>query len=278
MADHTGCREKYVAGGAHYATCAWVWRECLHLNLFPEDSGAGDLRLFDSGVYSSLNVPVNCLWPGRGTSVVNTDINLASKPFNNRLLPWLMTVVLLFISIIGLLIVVRFNFVANQQARAIQADIDKLKEQEKGILGDANKVKESLTPEQFQALQGAHQLVDRKRFSWSRLLADLESSLPGNVRVSRIAVRDVTAQSEQTVAELDLVVFAKSSTSITEMIADMDKVGIFQAELRAQNLQKGRGESGTEYELFVVYRPRAGVATERIAEIKNQPNVNEGSK
>ena len=209
---------------------------------------------------------------------MNTDINLASKPFSNRLLPWLMTVVLLFISIIGLLIVVRFTFAANQQARAIQADIDKLKEQEKGILGDANKVKDSLTPEQFQALQGAHQLVDRKRFSWSRLLADLESSLPGNVRVSRIAVRDVTAQSEQTGAELDLVVFAKSSTSITDMIADMDKAGIFQAELRAQNLQKGRGESGTEYELFVVYRPRAGVATERIAEIKNQPNINEGSK
>ncbi|HEX6730714.1 MAG TPA: hypothetical protein VF074_11905 [Pyrinomonadaceae bacterium] len=209
---------------------------------------------------------------------MNTDINLASKPFNNRLLPWLMTVVLLFISIIGLLIVVRFTYAANQQARAIQTDIDKLKEQEKGILGEANKVKDSLTPEQFQALQAAHQLVDRKKFSWSRLLADLESSLPGNVRVSRIAVRDVTAQSEQTVAELDLVVFARSSTSITQMIADMDKAGIFQAELRAQNLQKGRGESGTEYELFVVYRPRAGVATERIAEIKNQPNINEGSK
>jgi Tfp pilus assembly protein PilN len=209
---------------------------------------------------------------------VNTNINLASKPFNNRLLPWLMTVILLFISIIGLLIVARFTFAANQQANAIQADIDKLKEQEKGILGEANKVRDSLTPEQLQALQGAHQLVDRKRFSWSRLLADLESSLPASVRVSRIAVRDVTAQSEQTVAELDLVVFAKSSTSITEMIADMDKAGIFQAELRAQNLQKGRGESGTEYELFVVYRPRAGVATERIAEIKNQPSINEGSK
>jgi len=189
-----------------------------------------------------------------------------------------MTVVVLFISIIGLLIVVRFTYSANQQANAIQAEIDKLKEKEKGILGEVNKVKDSLTPEQLQALQGAHQLVDRKRFSWSRLLADLEASLPGNVRVSRIAVRDVAAQSDQTVAELDLVVFAKSSSSITDMIAGMDKVGIFQAELRAQNLQKGRGESGTEYELFVVYRPRSGVATERIAEIKSQPSINEGSK
>ena len=46
------------------------------------------------------------------------------------------------------------------------------------------------------------------------------------------------------------------------MIADMDRAGIFQAQLRSQNLQKGRGESGTEYDLNVVYRPRAGVTAE----------------
>jgi Tfp pilus assembly protein PilN len=206
------------------------------------------------------------------------NINLASRPFNNRLLPWLITVLLLFISIIGLLSVVRFTLAANQQANVIQIDINKLKEQEKGILGDANKVKESLTPEQLQALQGAHQLVGRKKFSWSRLLADLEASLPGNVRVSRIAVREVATQANQTVADLDLVVFAKSFTSVTDMIDEMHKGGIFQPELRAQNLQKGRGESGTEYELFVIYRPPSGIATERIAEIKSRPNISEGSK
>jgi hypothetical protein len=46
------------------------------------------------------------------------------------------------------------------------------------------------------------------------------------------------------------------------MIAEMDRGGVFHSELRAQNLQRGRGESGAEYELSVTYRPRAGVATE----------------
>lgn len=239
---------------------------------------SGDLRLSDCGVYSSPNLPVNLALAGRGTSVVNTDINLASKPFNNRLLPWLITVVVLIISMIGLLIVVRFTFAAKQQAAVIQSEIDKLKEQERSILSDAQKVQQSFTPEQLEALQGAHQLVNRKQFSWTLLLADLESALPANVRVTRIAVRDVAAQVDQRVAELDFVVFAASFASVNEMIAEMNKAGIFQAELRAQNLQKGRGESGTEYELFVVYRPRAGVATERIAEIKNQPDTSEGSK
>jgi hypothetical protein len=38
------------------------------------------------------------------------------------------------------------------------------------------------------------------------------------------------------------------------MITAWHKEGIFQPELRVQNLQKGRGESGTEYELYVIYR------------------------
>jgi hypothetical protein len=60
------------------------------------------------------------------------------------------------------------------------------------------------------------------------------------------------------------------------MIAEMDRVGIFQAELRSQNLQRGRGESGTEYELYVVYRPRSGspVASVPLASVKQ--NASEG--
>ena len=112
----------------------------------------------------------------------------------------------------------------------------------------------------MQTIAAAHVLVDRKRFSWSRLFADLESALPPNVRVTRISVRDVAARGEQTLAELDLAVVSKTPATITEMLGEMDRAGIFQAELRSQNLQKGRGESGTEYELYVIYRPRAGTS------------------
>jgi hypothetical protein len=49
------------------------------------------------------------------------------------------------------------------------------------------------------------------------------------------------------------------------MIADMHKEGVFQLVLRSQNLAKGRGEQGTEYEFDVVYRARAGYASESVA-------------
>ena len=155
----------------------------------------------------------------------------------------------------------RWTGQAKAQADVVQADINVLNQQEQGLKAEAVAVKNSLTQEQLQTLAAAHVLVDRKRFSWSRLFADLESALPGTVRVTRISVRDVAARGEQTLAELDLNVVSKNPSTITDMIGEMDRVGIFQAELRAQNLQKGRGESGTEYELYVIYRPRAGAST-----------------
>ena len=198
---------------------------------------------------------------------MNSNLNLASRPFSNRLLPWALTAVVLFVSFVGLILVVRLTTLANKQANATQLEINGLKQQEQSLMQAAEQVKNSLTPEQQQALPAAHQLVDRKAFSWSRLLADLESQLPNNVRVSRIAVRDVTMQGNQTIAELDLAVFAKNPSTINDMISAMHEEGIFQPELRAQNLQKGRGESGTEYELYVIYRSRASYPTESVAEM-----------
>jgi len=209
---------------------------------------------------------------------VITNLNLATRPFNNRVLPWLLTFVVLLVSVIGLFLVVHLTSQANSEAAVVQVDINSLRQQEQNLMEQAKAVQNTMTPEQQLTLKAAHQLVDRKRFSWSRLFADLEASLPGSVRVSRIAVRDVTPQGDQMVAELDLAVFAKTPTTITEMISSMDRAGVFHAELRSQNLQKGRGESGTEYELYVVYRPRAGFASDSLASVQDQPKPSEEPK
>ena len=206
---------------------------------------------------------------------MNSSLNLASKPFSNRVLPWALTAIVLLISVVGLVIVVRLTTVARKQADVAQVEINALKQQEKTLLDSAQAVKDQLTPEQQQAVPSAHELIDRKQFSWSRLLADLESSLPNNVKVSRIAVRDVMTQEDQTVASLDLALFAQNPSTISEMIGEMHHQGIFQLELRSQNLQKGRGEQGTEYEFDVVYRSRPGYASERVAEVNNPRSSNE---
>ena len=196
-----------------------------------------------------------------------TKLNLASKPFSNRSLPWVVTALVIAVSLVCLVYVVRATRQANAQASSVQADVNNLSSQERDLREKAQAVKKALTPEQFQALGAAHTLVDRKHFSWSRLFADLESALPGNVRVKRIAVRDVATRGDETFAELELTVVAKASTTITDMIADMASAGVFHAELRSQTLQRGRGEVGAEYELLVNYKPRAGAPSDSMASV-----------
>jgi Tfp pilus assembly protein PilN len=200
---------------------------------------------------------------------VSNNLNLASKPFSNRLLPWVLTAVILFISVAGLVVVIQLTTSINRDVASRSAAVNKMKQEEQLLITKGEELKRQFSIDKQQALQAAHQLVDRKGFSWSRLFADLEDAVPDNVRVSRIAVRDITRQGDQTVAELDLAVFSKTSTNVLQMMSDMNKSGIFDAKLVNQNLQKGRGESGSEFELVVVYRPRHGVASESVAEVRD---------
>ena len=199
---------------------------------------------------------------------MTNNLNLASKPFSNRLLPWVLTAVILFISVVGLVVVIQLTTSINRDVASRSASVNQMKQEEQSLIARGEELKRQFSIDKQQALQAAHQLADRKGFSWSRLFADLEDALPDNVRVSRIAVRDITRQGDQTVADLDLVVFSKTSTNVLQMMSEMNKNGIFNGELRTQNLQKGRGEGGSEFELGVVYRPRHSYASESVAEVQ----------
>lgn len=205
---------------------------------------------------------------------MNNSLNLASKPFSNRILPWAVSAMILFVALVGLVVVFQLTNSARKEAAIAEAEINALKQREHALMDAAKEVKSSFTSDQQLALPAAHALVDRKAFSWSRLLADLEASLPNNVRVSRIAVRDVAIQSGQTVAQLDLAVFTQNASTISEMISAMHREGVFQVEVRSQNLQKGRGESGTEYELFVIYRAPSSYS-ENVAEVDASRSTSE---
>ena len=206
---------------------------------------------------------------------MNNSLNLASKPFNNRIVPWTLTALVLFVSLIGLVVVVRLTTNARREASVTEAKINELKQREHTLMEAAKQVQNSFTPEQQLALPAAHALVDRKVFSWSRLLVDLEASLPDKIKVSRIAVRDVTRQSGQTVAQLDLAVFTESPATLSDWISQLHQEGTFEAELRNQQLQKGRGEAGTEYELSVIYRAPQVFSSESVAEANPQRNGGE---
>jgi Tfp pilus assembly protein PilN len=174
-------------------------------------------------------------------------------------LPWTVSIIIAAVSILALIVIVQKAVESDAQAQAVQKDVSTLQSESNALKKQIDELKGALTAGQVRTLKSAHALIDRKRFSWSLLFAHLEESLPGSVRVSRIAVKEVKTEGDSTVADLDLTVASKSPETITEMISEMDRLGVFRAELISQNPQHGRGETGSEYELNVHYTPPAGV-------------------
>lgn len=191
---------------------------------------------------------------------MTTKLNLASNPFRNRALPWTVAAIVALASLIGLILIAQSTIQTNAKVATTQSEVAKLQKQTNDLRKQAEAIKIALTSEQQSTLRSAHGLVDRKRFSWSQLFADLEAALPGGVRVARIVVKEVRTQDDRTVANLDLTVTSKNPTTITQMIEDMERDGVFHANLLVQTLQRGRGESGAEYEMDVHYVPHAGLA------------------
>jgi len=77
-----------------------------------------------------------------------TKLNLATKPYSNRSLPWAVTALLVVISIVSLVFIIRATSVARGQSLTIQNEINSLSQQEQGFRKQAEAVKNALTTEQ----------------------------------------------------------------------------------------------------------------------------------
>lgn len=185
------------------------------------------------------------------------NLNLASQPFRNRALPWTVATIVALFSVVVLALTLSSwrgtharTLVVESDVRGLRAEADELRKQ-------AGEINSSLSDDERRALDAAHLIVDRKNFSWSRLLADLETTLPQGVRVSRITVRDINGSGEgRALAQLELAVIARNATDVTDMMADMARSGIFAADLLTQT-PAPKGEAGIEATLRVRYTPSA---------------------
>jgi Tfp pilus assembly protein PilN len=177
-----------------------------------------------------------------------------------------------FVSLVALVFILSSVSQTNTQAATAENQVKTLTQEKANLETQAKELSVALGQDELLQLNAAHSLVDRKRFSWTRLFSDLEGALPGSVRVTRIAVRDVATRGDRTLADLDLTVIGKNPDDVTRMITDMDKGGVFRAEVVAENLQKGRGETGTEWTLRVQYSPRPGspISTGKEASVAKQ--------
>ena len=196
-----------------------------------------------------------------------TKLNLASKPFRNRTTPYLLSLLLLALSVSGaILCFAQLN--ENRKLNEIAAgDVQRMDDELKRLKGEGDKIQQQLTPQQRELLVASHKLVANKTFGWSRLFADLEAVLPGSVSASRISVENIYKDGDRVKAELEFGVLSRDYTAVMSMIENMNNSGLFQAELRGQDLQKNERATFTEYTLQLIYTPAYGVSAAPAADI-----------
>lgn len=182
-----------------------------------------------------------------------TKLNLSTHPFRNRTLPYLIALFLLGFAVVGATLSFAHLRDINGQNQIAEAEIKEMETDIDALKGKGEKVRQQLSPDQQALLVSAHKVVANKSFSWSHLFADLERVLPGSVSASRISVQNVYKDEDRTKAELEFAVLSRNYQSVLTMIENMNNSGVFQAELRGQDLQKTERIVYTEYTLRLIY-------------------------
>jgi Tfp pilus assembly protein PilN len=202
-------------------------------------------------------------------------VNLSSRPFRNRRLFWLATLLLFVVpAYFGIDAV---GTLARRQSEldALDAEIQRLQ----GVIKPFDKQPASanvtISADRNLQLVAASELIARRAFSWSRLLDDIERNLPAGVRVLRVAVaqiqpgeRDDSAGKNENSASLNMTVIGKSGAAVTAMIDKFHESRRFKVAPVSQKAVEGTEE--IEFELKVEYlgpAPRAGL-NNQIAEKK----------
>lgn len=169
--------------------------------------------------------------------------------------------VLLALALMGGLFSI-FQYHQNQEKLELAAgQTARMEEELAALKGKGSLVQQELTPDQQKLLVASHKLVASKSFGWSRLFADLEAALPGGVSASRISVENIYKDGDRIKAELELGVLSRDYQAVMGMIGSMNNAGVFQAELRGQDLQKNERLTFTEYTLRLIYTPAYGYPT-----------------
>ncbi len=195
------------------------------------------------------------------------ELNLASNPFRNRL-PFWMGMFCLLILAAGICV---WTVRDAKFARAVEQDrAGTLKTIQTGTNRELAELENTrnrlaangtkLTPNQELAIKEAIALTGKRQISWSRLMAQLERELPGNIKIVTIGFSTTRKTGSESVAEsaadggipLTLTVRSEKPETITNFIRSADRRGIFRFDPTAQVLNaKDRMASSSETEFVM---------------------------
>jgi Tfp pilus assembly protein PilN len=181
-------------------------------------------------------------------------INLASQPFrkDRPMLAAGFTAVGILTAMLGFLIVMIIS--ARGQMKGERAEIADLESRMAAIRADQAKLDGQIRrPENeavFERNVMLNMLIDRKSISWTRIFADLEKVLPGNVRLISVRLPQITNQNQ---VLLDMVVGAAEQTPVLDLLRRFEMSPVFGATTVHSFLPPSQNEPLYRYRVSVNY-------------------------
>jgi len=200
------------------------------------------------------------------------DINLASQPYEDARQFWvrwgtavgavgLLTLILLTLTITGW-VNARRDRAAMAEKHALIAERDQMRADAERIL---SLPENRATRDQSQLL---NELIERKGFSWTRVLENLEKVMPP--RVHLVSIHPELDEDNQ--LELKMTVAGDSRDRAIELVRRMEESRRFAAThiLQERSTQTTTGGDTEQFDIAAMYIPELAANTE-VAEPKVEP-------
>jgi len=152
--------------------------------------------------------------------------NLSTRPFyNERLVSAALALAALVVLALTVFNVVQLTSLSRRNA-TLGESVDRAEAEAEKFRREATQARSQVDRERLQAVleasQEANRLIDRRVFSWTGLLNQLEATLPPDVRIQ--AIRPST---EEDVLTLTMTVFARRPEDVETFIARLEATGAF---------------------------------------------------
>ena len=188
---------------------------------------------------------------------MKVSINLASQPFrrDRAMLVASIAVSVLLVATLGVL--VSFIMADRSQMGDIRRDIARLNRQIRQETAEQAKLQAIITtPENAEVLERSlfiNTLIGRKAISWTRLLSDLEKTLPYNVKVLQIRPM---ADAENHI-QLDMLLASEAVAPEIQAMQALENSPVFGEVLERSSLPPNPpGEPLYRYRITVNYAPQ----------------------
>ncbi|HKP85692.1 MAG TPA: hypothetical protein VJZ26_06335 [Blastocatellia bacterium] len=196
--------------------------------------------------------------------MMRTTLNLSSRPFTNHRILWIGVAAVSFLSLWLLLWITSEISLVSAKADRVKSQISDLQvEVEMARQETERRSRDQQQPEvRYQdrlELASARNLIERKSFSWNRMINDIERFIPKDARVFGLKVQEDLIPGQKVEAGVEIKVLGRSASQMTQMMEELEKSGgLFLVRQSNQDAPSDAGE--VPFTLNLIYSPSRGAA------------------